>query len=131
MMKSGFQNQLCVGLRPDSDNIWVLTEPLVYWSERVGRIEVPNEFQTDFSSVPRVPIAYQAWGDRCHREAVLHDYLFRKDSKPNLPFMECNHIFLEAMGSRGVAFWVRYPMYAGVVTAGGLFYHKRNVGDHL
>lgn len=130
-MKAGFQNKLDVELRDDSDNIWIIKTPLVFWSEEFGLIEAPVDFETDFASVPRVPIAYRIWGDRAHREAVLHDYVFRIDSKPNLSFMDCNKLFLEAMKSRGVSWFIRYPMFLGVCACGIFSYHKKKVMDKL
>ena len=131
MTPSCFEKRLKVELKDGSDSIWILSEPLVYWSATVGLIEVPRGFETDFASVPRVPIAYRMWGDRAHREAVLHDYLYRSDSKPGLPFMACNGVFLEAMQSRDVPMWIRYPMYSGVCVGGWASYHRRKVGDKL
>lgn len=131
MTPSHFLNELGVTLKPDTDNIWVLYSPLEYWSAEFGLIIVPSRFETDFASVPRLPIIYNLWGDRMHREAVLHDYLFRKDSKLNLSFMECNYVFLEAMKSRNVSWHVRIPMYLGVCVGGYFSYHSRFVGDSL
>lgn len=130
-MKYGFQGPLVTELKGNSDKIHILREPLIYLSRTYGPIILPVEFETDFCTVPRVPIAYQLWGGRNHREGALHDYLFRTDSKPNLGFMACNYVFLEAMASRGVASWIRYPMYAGVCAGGYFHYHKRSVGDKL
>ena len=115
----------------DDDVIWEITSPLIYESDIVGRIEVPIGFNTDFSSVPRVPIIYRLYGDRAHREAVLHDYLFCKDSKPVVPFMQANRVFLEAMKCRNKNWYIRWPMFSGVVIGGHPYYHKRYVLDHL
>lgn len=128
---SKFLTGLKIGLRPDSDRIYVLQVPLVYQSDLIGRVQIPEGFQTDFASVPRIPFVYMAWGDRAHREAVLHDYLYRSNSKPTVPFSVANEVFFEAMKSRGKPWHVRYPMYWGVVIGGGLSYHKRRVGDEL
>lgn len=130
-MTYGFENKLHVVLKDGSDSIWILTQPLLYRSRAHGLIETPAGFETDFASVPRIPIVYRLWGDRAHREAVLHDYLFRKNAVPKLPFLECNGVFLEAMESRGVRWGIRYPMYAGVCAGGRWAYHRRNVGDEL
>jgi len=81
--------------------------------------------------VPRVPIFYEMWGNRAHREAVLHDYLYRKDSKPVVTKAQADSIFLEAMKSTGKSWYLRYPMYLGVVLGGSDAYHKRKVGDVL
>lgn len=86
----------------NDDTIWRLKYPLVYCSDLLDyTVVVPAGFETDFASVPRVPVAYYLFGDRAHRESVIHDYLFRKDSKPIVSFMTANKVFLEAMELRG------------------------------
>ena len=77
-----FKTELFISLKPGSDKIYVLTEPLIFQSNVMGLIEVPAGFNTDFASVPRLPLIYAVWGDRAHREAVLHDYLYRIDAIP-------------------------------------------------
>ena len=128
---SKFLTDLKIELRPDSDNVYVLQQPLVYYSDLVGLVKIPRGFQTDFASVPRVPLVYMAWGDRAHREAVIHDYLYRIDAVPTVPFMVANAVFLEAMECRGKPFYVRYPMYWGVVIGGLPSYHKHRVREGL
>lgn len=128
---SEFKSELNIKLRPDSDKVYVLEQNLIYYSDLAGLIRVPAGFQTDFASVPRVPIVYLAWGSRAHREAVIHDYLYRFDATPTVSFSTANEVFLEAMKSRGKPFYIRYPMYLGVVLGGMLSYHKRRVADVL
>lgn len=111
----------------DDDRIWVLDSPLVYVSNIVGLVAVPAGFQTDFASVPRIPIVYSLFGDRAHRESVVHDFLYRIDSKPQATFKEANKAFLEAMECRGKSWFVRRAMYAGVCVGGRRSYHKRLV----
>lgn len=114
-----------------SDTVWMLDQPLIYESDLLGLIEVPASFYTDFASVPRLPIIYSFYGDRAHKSAVVHDYLFRIDSKPQATFMQANNVFLEAMKCAGHPFHVSYPMYWGVVIGSYLCYHKRKVMDKL
>lgn len=109
-------------LKHGSDTVWILNSPLVF-----GEIKVPAGFETDLASVPRVPIIYALWGARAHREAVIHDFLFRKDSDPLMGFIEANKVFLEAMKSRGKPFYIRYPMYWGVCIGSYGCFHKRVV----
>jgi len=128
-----FLGELYVELKPGRDDeIWVLTKSLSYYSKVLHRwVQIPTGFETDLSSVPRIPFIYLLWGGRAHREGVLHDYLFRKDSDPVVSFMDANAVFLEAMKSRGKPWNVRYPMYWGVCGGGYWSYHKRLVGDSL
>ena len=120
------------GCETRGEAIWVLDEPLVYFSACLTKqIVIPKGFETDLSSVPRIPFVFWFWGGRSHMEGVLHDYLYRKDSKPVVSFSEANKVFLEAMESRGKPRRVRYPMYAGVVIGGKFSYHKRFVNTLL
>jgi len=125
----GFTTGLHVELKDDSDNVWIVTKRLVYASKFSGYITIPEGFETDFASVPRLPIVYRAWGDRAHREAVLHDYLYRVGSVPMLSRALCDDIFLESMESRCVKWKIRKPMYYGVRLFGWSAYRKRSVED--
>ena len=130
--KAGFRNHLFFELKEGSDIIHILFYPLVYYSVILGRfITINSGFYTDLASVPRIPFIYNLWGNRAHREAILHDYLYRKDSDPIVSYSMANRIFLEAMESRGVKPWIRNPMYWGVCLGGFTSYHRRNVGDIL
>jgi len=143
-MKSGFTTGLSADLKEGTDNVWIIDKPLKYFSELLNcLIIVPpwfesetaekedSFFETDFASVPRVPIVYTAWGDRAHREAVLHDYLYRVDSVPQVTFDQANKVFLEAMESTGKPWWIRKCMYWGVCLGGQASYHKLKVRDKL
>jgi len=127
-IKSKFLTELeivCV-----SEDLWRLNSPLEYESSLLGcKITAPKDFYTDLASVPRVPIAYWFYGGRAHREAVIHDYLFRKNSVPIVTCSQANKVFLEAMASRGKKKCVRYAMYAGVCLGGWTMFHKKNVED--
>jgi hypothetical protein len=129
-MASKFLTELHLSLK--SNGIWVLDEPLVYYSDLLKRrVTVPVWFQTDLASVPRVPIVYWWWGGRAHREAIIHDYLYRRDSMPMVSFQVANKVFLEAMKARGKPWYVRHPMYMGVCAGGKSSYHKKMVGAVL
>jgi hypothetical protein len=129
---SKFLTDLDVRLK-DDDKVWVIGSSLVYQSDILGgfKVEVPPGFETDFASVPRVPIAYTLFGDRAHRESVIHDYLYRIDSVPEVSFETANSVFYEAMECRGKSWFVRWAMYLGVKLGGFTSYHKRQVGDRL
>jgi len=115
-----------------NDRICVICEPLEFRSVYLAKkIIVPRGFETDFASVPRIPFIYAAWGDKAHREAVIHDYLYRKDSKPVVSFHAANRVFLEAMKDRAKPWAVRWPMYLAVEMFGRSSYHKKSVADKL
>ena len=128
--KSKFKTNLAVNMK--SDSIWILDEPLIYHSDKLGSdIIIPRGFETDFASVPRVPVIYSLWGDRVHREPVLHDYLYRTDSVPVVPRKIADYLFREALIATGKPFYISHCMWAGVRIGGGSSYHRRSVRDHL
>lgn len=108
------------------DNRWELLSDLVYETDvammyflPTFKITVPRGFVTDFASVPRVPIIYSLFGDRAHREAVVHDYLYQTHFVPKAL---ADKVFLEAMKARGKGWFVRFGMYLGVVLGGASSY---------
>ena len=125
----GFITELNVSLKGEC--VWRLDDVLIYQSDILGWIEVPVGFETDLASVPRVPIVWEAWGARCHRESVVHDYLYRFDSWPQATKDEADRVFLEAMKSRGVKWWIRQGMYSGVKWFGGRAFHCTSVRAEL
>ena len=114
-----------------TDKIWKLKSPLVYDSDILGKIEVPAGFYTDLASVPRLPIAYLAFGGRAHREATIHDFLYRSDCVPVCTRKQADDVFLEAMKERGKPWHVRYPMYYAVRIGASKNWHQRKVVDRL
>jgi hypothetical protein len=103
-------------------------------SYRVGTaagriIDVPQGFETDFASVPRlfwriVP----PWG-RYSPAAVVHDYLYHT---AKVSRKEADDIFLELMARLAVPMWKRYVMYWAVRLFGWFAWNssrKRQVAD--
>lgn len=124
---SEFLTELDAPLKENSDTVYVLESPLIYGSDLVGVIKVPACFETDLASVPRLPFVFWALGDRAHREAVIHDYLYRIDSVPGVDRSIADKVFLEAMECRGKSAFIKWPMYLGVKFGGFASYHKRMV----
>ncbi len=128
---SRFITSLDMKLKIDTSNTWVIMNPLIYGSDLIGPVTVPAGFETDLASVPRIPIIYSLWGNRAHREAVVHDYLFRIDSVPKVSFAMANKVFLEAMEVRGKSWYIRYPMYWAVCFGSKSFFHNHKVNDSM
>lgn len=135
-MRKGFCDTLQskeIGER-DGRVVHRLTAPLIY-AAADGRIfEVPDGFECDLASVPRVPIIWLLWGDKAHREGVLHDYLYRRDNPHNLTRHEADSLFCEAIKSDSPSHpanpcWISGPMWAGVRLGGGSAYHRMAVMD--
>ena len=58
---------------------WRLTADLIYQSDIGGLITVPAGFVTDFASVPRIPIIFDAFGDKASEAATVHDAIYAPD----------------------------------------------------
>jgi hypothetical protein len=112
-----------------TDKVWKLDVTLIYESDLVGRIEVPAGFETDFASVPRVPIFYTLFGDRAHRESVLHDWLYRYDSVPLVTRSQADGVFKEAMQTTGKPWKIYFWMWLGVRIGSTPYWHKKSVAD--
>lgn len=82
----------------------------------LGKISVPEDFVTDFASIPRglwnllPPTGYYG------KAAVLHDYLYRCT---DVPRDICDRVFLEAMEVLQVKWITRRLMYRAVRIFGG------------
>lgn len=119
-----------------------LTRDLV-WVNGPKSVIIPEGFETDLASVPRLPIVYTIWGNRAHREAVLHDYLYRIGAVVFEVFGEGRAInqkvskddadwyFREAMIGQGRGWFVYHPMYLAVRCAGSGSYRRMGVLDRF
>lgn len=120
---SAFLTDLDVDERGDNDA--VLLSPLVYQSDRLGRIiTVPAGFETDYASVPRLPFAYLFFGGIAKKAATLHDYLYRTGLVSRA---DADATFKEAMLVSDVSGWRAWPMYAGVRAFGWEFYDPNHL----
>lgn len=61
-----------------SEHEWRLIDPLVYNSNTVGVIVVPEGFITNFGSVPRFPLVYLLFGGVGDKACTVHDWLYTK-----------------------------------------------------
>lgn len=85
-------------------------------------VDVPENFETDFASIPRV-LWTLAPPDGVYTQAsVLHDFLYFSQSFSR---KRCDEIFLEAMGVLGVPDWKRHLIYKGVRVGGWYGWNKK------
>ena len=108
------------------DGRWRLLSKLVYVSSLAGVIEVPAGFETDFASVPRVPVAYWLFGDVAHEAAVIHDFLY---STGAVPRAMADGVLLEAMEITGIPHWRRLPIYWAVRMGGASHYTTKQLTE--
>ena len=116
--------------KKDGRTVYKLDTPLRFRLNDVDD-EIPAGFETDLASVPRLPIVFLIWGDRAHREAVFHDWGYRKDCPLGLSKEDADWYFREAMIGRGNPWYIYHPMYLAVRFAGTSSYHRMNVMDHF
>lgn len=108
---------------------WKLLDDLVYYSEILqATITVPAGFETDFASVPRIPLAYLIAGNTAHGPAVVHDYQYRKG---DVTREQADDIFYEGMKADNdpAAGWRRWLMWAAVRSAGWTIWNRYRRGE--
>lgn len=114
--------------KDDSDDVdqgrgvWTLVEPLRYSANSGQIFEVPAGFKTDFASVPRILLIFDAFGDRANLAATLHDWLYAKNPTTGehpVPSRDvADSLIREAALAQGCDQVVADVLYAGV-RAGG------------
>jgi hypothetical protein len=128
MMHPHFKTTLIAARTPPKKNHvsggWKVVQPLVYWSAHAGLITVPAGFETDFASVPRLPLMFLFFGDRVHAAAVIHDFLCVTEFRQRkMTWSDAAHVFGEAMHAQGAPWWQRAAMVAAVKLFGRLAHH--------
>jgi hypothetical protein len=94
------------------EDLFQLLAPYVYQSDVAGiTIEVPAGFLTDFSSVPRIPLAYWLTGGKAKQASVVHDFLCETKLVSR---QMADEVFLEIMELTNVPVWRQKVMWAGV-----------------
>lgn len=100
-----------------TDGLWRVIAP---FSARVTDtdgsvrvVEVPQLFETDFASVPRLPFIFDQFGDRAHKPAVLHDFLYTLGGTED-DRLYADHVFLAAMIADGMDSPCAHEMYDAV-----------------
>lgn len=95
---------------------WRVLSPLIYSSDVARRVFiVPEGFETDLASVPRLPLMFLLTGDTAHAAAVLHDFLY---SSREVDRASADAVFREAAINSGEPAWRTWLMWAGVRLGG-------------
>lgn len=85
-------------------------------------ITVPTGFQTDESSVPRIPLAYWIMGGTGDRAGVVHDWLYSLACPLRKGRAWADRVYKAALRAQGVSAWRAQIMYAGVRLGGASRY---------
>lgn len=100
--------------------LWQVMQYFSFSSEVTKtEIIVPRLFVTDFASVPKIPLVYEALGGIAQMPAVIHDYLY---STGQVSRELADRVLLEAMTATEVPWLKRQLIYAGVRVGGGSHY---------
>lgn len=100
--------------------VWRLLRGLAYKSEILDEILwIKAGFETDFASVPRLPLAWLLAGDTAHKAAVVHDFLVAvRLPAGKIAWSRAADVFDEALRAERVPGWRRVLMVAAVRLAG-------------
>jgi hypothetical protein len=123
---AGFLAPLSVTPLPDG-KYWITNRPLEYCvgsPDSLTQVRVPDQFKTDFASVPRVLWSVFPPTDQYTPAAVVHDllyhdpYLYIVGIRHRIDKATADKIFLEAMTVLNVPAWKRNTIYFAVKFGG-------------
>jgi len=104
-------------VQDDESGLWELIEPLSFESTVAGvTITAPAGHQTDFCSVPRVPLAYDMLGNRARKSGTIHDRLYVTHE---LPREMADQVLREMLQQDGVGKCEAEAFYLAVRSFGG------------
>jgi len=83
-------------------------------NDKTKGVLIPKGFITDFATVPWYLWSIYPPTGLHTKPAVLHDFLYSKESPLTLSRKECDKMFLDSMKALKVKKRIRYPMYWGV-----------------
>lgn len=90
---------------------WILAGELIYESDLAGTIVVPEGFETDLASIPRIFTPLIPKNGKHRAAAIVHDWLCRMGAVKR---RTADRVFLEAMKHLDEARWRRWSMYSAV-----------------
>jgi hypothetical protein len=103
-----------------TDTSWRLQTPF-YVRVDDKEIVIPEGFETDLASVPRVPIAFLVAGAKGNHAAVIHDWLYSQHYNREW----ADSVFYNALRHDGVGFFTSRIMFAAVRMFGGSYYRDK------
>lgn len=88
-------------------------------------ITIPEGFETDLASVPKVfRNIVNSYGKNYTRASIVHDWLYSKECDIDITRKQADDIFLQIMKERGVNFIKRQAIYLAVRTFGKSHFRK-------
>jgi len=115
-----FPDELIV--RPETDwKKWVLLKPFRLFLGGILICTVPEDFRTDFASIPRIFNNIFPKTGRYGKPAVIHDYRYFTG---NVSRREADKEFYETMLSQNVSKWKAWLFYKAVRMFAGAIWNK-------
>lgn len=122
-MIARFLTSLVLRAGAEDGAAWTVVAPFLYSSDVLDRIvTVPEGFETDLASVPRLPVVYLLTGATGNEAAVVHDFLY---SVQLCTRKQADDVFYEAAVASGMPKWRAWLMWAGVRLGGGSHWSTR------
>jgi hypothetical protein len=100
---------------------YVLAAPFEGYSERIGvNFVIPEGFEFDGDSVPRLPVIYMLLKNRTLIAAIVHDWMYSTGELGGVQVSRktADLIFRDAMVAEGAKWYYRWPVYMGVRLGG-------------
>jgi len=119
-----FLTQLVCSPVPGSDDLWILTDDLVYQSDVLkATVTVKKGFITDFYSIPWPASMFLPKSEQGDEAAVIHDNLY---TQKRFTRALCDKAIAEAMGVCGVSWIRRSLIYDGLKIGGWYGWNKKS-----
>lgn len=109
------------------DGYWTIGQTVTYCSERGPVIVIPEGFETNLASIPRLMLVFFRKAGKHRKSAALHDYLYSKDGRKAYPGFTrewCDEEFYLAMILCDVPKWKAKCFYWGVCALGWMAWNK-------
>ena len=103
-----------------SEDKWHLEDPLIYMGNK-DQFLIPEGFETDLASVPRVFQSIFPKNGLYTLAAVVHDWLYETKT---ISRKDADGIFRRIMRESGVGRFTRYTMWGAVRLFGGFVWKK-------
>lgn len=96
---------------------WRVLALFSVWSHSLDmQLDVPEGFETDLASVPRLPVVYLLTGATGDEPAVVHDFLY---SLGTCTRKQADEVFYELALACGMPRWRAWLMWCGIRVGGG------------
>ena len=100
---------------------WKVEREFEYYLDGGEIVTIPNGFETDFASVPRIFWFILPPDGNYTQAAVLHDFLYQRNVFTR---KKCDEVFLDAMTILEVPKWKRKVMYRALRMFGWTCWRK-------